>query len=311
MARSEVDSFHGMVGRSAAMQALFRQIERVAALDTPVLIRGELGTEKDLVAAALHALSARRDQPYEVTDCRAGYGLLAPMVLADLLGCEPGVAVLEGYDGPGAAMRADGGILFLHEAVELSLDAQQNVLTLIDRGEAQAIGSATPRRANVRVLASTCDQVERAVARGFFHETLYERLCVNALRVPPVRDRRQDIPLLVDRARRQHNARFGLSISGVKPEALAILEAHDWPGNLEEMEAVLCEPMVMQGSGWLGSTAFPRMRRKTWSPGICRCCCVRHEGRESWGSGRGHWDRDSQPQSRRGPPARGCRRPRR
>jgi transcriptional regulator of aroF, aroG, tyrA and aromatic amino acid transport len=112
MARLETDTFHGMVGRSAAIQALFRQIEQAAGLDAPVLIRGEFGTEKDVVAAALHALSARRDQPYEVTDCRAGYGWLAPMVMADLLGCAV-ISDPERPGSPGTLMRADGGIVFL------------------------------------------------------------------------------------------------------------------------------------------------------------------------------------------------------
>jgi DNA-binding NtrC family response regulator len=209
-----------------------------------------------------------------VTDCRAGYGWLAPMVMADLLGCAV-TSDPERPGGPGTLMRADGGIVFLYEAVELSLEAQRNVLRLIERGEVQAVGSATPTRANVRVLASTCDQVERAVARGLFHETLYERLRVNTLRVPPVRGRREDIPLLVDRARRQHNARFGLSITGLTPEALAILEAYEWPGNLEEMEALLLEAMVLQGSGQLAPFELPPSRPSTRDLDLCRCCCVR------------------------------------
>jgi DNA-binding NtrC family response regulator len=266
-----------MVGRSAAMHALFDRIERAAALDGPVLIRGELGTEKELVAAAIHRLSARRRHAFEVVDCRGGSGpWLGPMVLSDLVGCAAGVLAAETPRTAGALTRADGGTVFLYEAAELSIEAQRNVLRLIEVGEMRALGSATAARVDARVLAATCDHLEEAVERGSFHRRLYHRLCPVTLRVPPVRARREDIPLLVDRIRLEHNERLGLSIAGVTSNALAVLEAHHWPGNLEEMRAVLVPAMVLVESGWLGRRQIRRLRsRRPRGQGGCPCRMTR------------------------------------
>jgi DNA-binding NtrC family response regulator len=241
--------FQGLVGESAAMQALFRRLERIAAVDVSVLIVGETGTGKELVAAALHRLSSRRSARFEPVNCGA---LSRELLRSELFGHERGAFTGAIERHPGLLREAAGGTVFLDEVGELPLDAQAVLLRFLGTGEVRPVGLTRTLHVDVRVIAATHRDLPGAIQRGTFREDLYYRLREVVLQVPPLRERPEDLPLLVEHCRRRFNERYGLGIDGVTRAALRELEAHPWPGNVRELEAVLRETMVLKGRGWLG-----------------------------------------------------------
>ncbi len=234
MSSSEPLSFHGMIGCSAPMQALFRQITRVAPLDVPVLILGETGTGKELVARAIQRLSRRRERLFEVVNC----GVLTRELLpSELFGHERGAFTGAVTRKEGRLAIADGGTVFLDEVGDLPLDAQVMLLRFLQSGEIQPVGSTRMRRLDVRIIAATHRVLEWAIERESFRGDLYYRLCQLIIEVPPLRARREDIPPLVEHIRVQTNAQFGLAIDGVTREALGLIESLPWPGTVRELEA--------------------------------------------------------------------------
>jgi DNA-binding NtrC family response regulator len=248
MAGTDLPAFHGIIGRSAAMQALFRRIERVAPIDVPVLIQGESGTGKELVASAIHALSRRASRRYEAINCA---DLTRDPLRSELFGHERGAFSGAITKTTGLLALANGGTVFLDEVGELAMDAQAMLLRFLQTGEGRAVGATTITRADVRIIAATHRDLEGAIEGAAFREDLYYRLRRVVLRVPPLRERREDIALLVDHIRRHVNARYGLSVVGVTRDALDVLLGHSWPGNVREMEAVLEQAMIFHGGGWL------------------------------------------------------------
>lgn len=248
MPSSEALSFHGMIGGSAPMQTLFRRIEKVAPLPAPVLIRGETGTGKELVAQAIQRLSPRRDRPFEVVNC----GMLTSELLSsELFGHERGAFTGAVARKDGRVAIADGGTVFLDEIGDLQKDAQAMLLRFLQSGEIQPLGSTRTRHVDVRVIAATHRQLERAVERDTFRADLFYRLCRIVIEVPPLRARREDIPLLVEHIRLQTNELYDLAIEGVTREVFARLEGLEWPGNIREFEAVISWAMVLRGEGWV------------------------------------------------------------
>jgi DNA-binding NtrC family response regulator len=240
--------FHGLVGESAAMQALFRRLERLAAVDVSVLIVGETGTGKELVAAALHRLSPRRAARFEPVNCGA---LSRELLRSELFGHERGAFTGAVERQTGVLREASGGAVFLDEVGELPLDAQAMLLRFLGTGEVRPVGLTRTLHVDVRVLAATHRDLPAAIRGGAFREDLYYRLREVVLRVPPLRERMQDLPLLVEHCRRRFNARYGLAIDGVTRAAAEALAAHAWPGNVRELEAALREAMVLKGRGRL------------------------------------------------------------
>jgi DNA-binding NtrC family response regulator len=239
----------GLIGRSAPMRALAARIAQVAPVDVPVLILGESGTGKELVARALHALSPRRAAPLEAVNCGA---LTRELLLSELFGHERGAFTGAIERRTGLLQAADGGTVFLDEVGELAPEAQAMVLRFLSAGEVRAVGANRTRQVDVRVIAATHRDLLGEAWAGHFREDLYYRLRRVVLRVPPLRERRGDLPLLVEHVRRQANARYGLAIAGLTPAARRRLAAHPWPGNVRELEAVLEEAMILKGRGWLG-----------------------------------------------------------
>jgi DNA-binding NtrC family response regulator len=248
MAGGDLPSFHGIIGRSAAMQALFRRIERVAPIDVSVLIRGESGTGKELVAAAIQRLSVRRDRRFVPVNCGA---LPRELLLSELFGHERGAFTGAVGRTRGLLAAADAGTLFLDEIGELPLEAQVMLLRFLQQGEVRAVGSTETSRVNVRIIAATHRDLEVAIERGAFREDLYYRLRRVVLEVPPLRERRDDVPILVEHLRRAVNARHGLTVEGVSPQALARLEDHSWLGNVRDLETVMEQAMIFQSGGWV------------------------------------------------------------
>jgi DNA-binding NtrC family response regulator len=230
------------------MQALFRRLERIAAVDVSVLIVGETGTGKELVAAALHRVSPRRAARFEPVNCG---GLSRELLRSELFGHERGAFTGAIERHAGLLREADGGTVFLDEVGELPLDAQAVLLRFLGSGEIRPVGLTRTLHVDVRVIAATHRDLPGAIHHGAFREDLYYRLREVVLPVPPLRERVEDVPLLVEHGRRRFNARYGLAIEGVTRAAARALQAHAWPGNVRELEAVLREAMVLKGRGWL------------------------------------------------------------
>jgi two-component system response regulator HupR/HoxA len=262
------------------MQALFDRIRRVAPYDVPVLILGETGTGKELVAAAIHRLSRRRSARCEAVNCGA---LTRELLRSELFGHERGAFTGALERRPGLLREADGGTVFLDEVAELAPDAQATLLRFLGDGEVRGIGANRAGHVDVRLIAATHRDLRGAVGEGGFREDLYYRLRRVVLTVPPLRARLEDLPLLVEHLRRQVVARHGLRVDGMTADALDRLAAYPWPGNVRELEAVLEEAMVMRGRGVLRADDLalpdPLPTARTEIPGSQALRRFRHDGR--------------------------------
>lgn len=230
------------------MQALFRRIERAAPIDVPVLILGESGTGKELVARAIQRLSSRRERRFEVVNCGA---LPRELLLSELFGHERGAFTSAVVRKVGLLAVANAGTLFLDEIGELPPEAQAMLLRFLQEGEVRPVGSTETARVNVRLIAATHRDLEAMKAQGSFREDLYYRLRRVVLEIPPLRARREDIPLLVEHIRRGVNRRYGLAVEGIDRPALLALDHAPWSGNVRELEAVVEQAMIFRGSGWV------------------------------------------------------------
>ncbi|ABC79883.1 sigma-54-dependent transcriptional regulator [Anaeromyxobacter dehalogenans] len=226
-------SVHGIVGKSQSMKDLVSMLERIAPSDVPILIEGESGTGKDLLARAAHALSSRAQGPYVALNMSAIPENLAE---SELFGHEKGA--FTGADQPRAGFfaEAEGGTLFLDEIGLLPPALQPKLLRVLQDGEFIPVGSRKARKANVRVVAATNEDLQRRVKEGKFREDLWFRLRVVPLRLPPLRERREDIPLLVEHLVQKHALRLSRPPLQPDADAMRALLDHAWPGNIRELE---------------------------------------------------------------------------
>ena len=241
--------FSQLIGTSAKMQEVFKMIERVADTDTTILILGESGTGKELVARALHFNSRRQFAPFIPVNCSA---LPENLLESELFGHRKGSFTGAVNDKKGLFQEADGGTIFLDEVGSMSPMLQSRLLRVLQEREVRRIGDNTPSYINVRVLAATNEPLEKKMKDGSFREDLYYRLNVIAVDLPSLRERREDIPLLVAHFLRDKvNPRNGLPIQ-ITRQTMQVLSAHEWPGNVRELEnaieraATLCEENVIQ-----------------------------------------------------------------
>jgi len=219
-------------GRSAAMQRLRAAAERVAPHSTTVLLAGETGTGKGVLARAIHAASPRRDAPFVQVDCA---GLAGPLLEAELYGVARGAYTGAHESRAGRFEAAGAGTLFLDEIAELPLSGQAKLLRALEEGTFERVGETRTRRLRARVIAATHVDLERAVAEGRFRAELYFRLRVVALVVPPLRARVEDLEAWIERAAERAAGRLDRPAARFEPEAMARLAAHAWPGNLREL----------------------------------------------------------------------------
>ena len=224
---------HGIIGKSQPMKALVEMLERIAPSDVPILVEGESGTGKDLLARAAHAMSRRAGGPYVALNMSAIPENLAE---AELFGHEKGAFTGAEQARAGFFAEADGGTLFLDELGLLPPALQPKLLRVLQDGEYIPVGSRKPRKANVRVIAATNEDLARAVKEGRFREDLWFRLRVVPLRLPPLRERREDIPLLVEHFVEKHALRLGRPPLAPDADAMRALLDHPWPGNIRELE---------------------------------------------------------------------------
>ncbi len=237
--RREITSqytFEDIVGKSPAFRRLFSLLPDIADSDATVLIEGPTGSGKELVARAVHNLSSRRKGPWICVNC----GTLPPDLFeSELFGYARGAFTDARQDKPGRVALAEGGTLFLDEVSELAPATQVKLLRVLQEREYQPLGSTKTLEANVRVVAATNRRLAELVSRGDFRDDLYFRLAVVRLSVPALRERREDIPLLVEHFIRRLNARRGRQITDVTPAVMERLMRYDWPGNARELENVL------------------------------------------------------------------------
>ena len=225
--------FGEIVGSAEAMQKLYEAIELVADTDASVVIEGETGTGKELVARMLHARSRRRDKVFLPVNCGA---LTETLLDAELFGHVKGAFTGAASDRAGRFEEATGGTLFLDEVAELSPASQVKLLRVLQEGQITRVGESRPRPVDVRLVAATNRDLGALAAAGSFREDLYYRLRVVALRVPALRERRQDIPELVVHFVERFNRKYGREIQSCSPEAMSLLTRYDWPGNVRQLE---------------------------------------------------------------------------
>ena len=237
--------FKNFIGDTPSMNKVFRTIEKVADTDSTILILGESGTGKELVARAIHYHSARRDKPLIPVNCGA---IPEELLESELFGHEKGAFTNAIRTRIGRFEMANGGTIFLDEIAEMSPHLQVKLLRVLQEQEFERLGGTRTIRCDVRIIAATNKNLEQAVEKGKFREDLYFRLNVIPIQLPPLRERKNDIPLLVNHFLEQMNKAKNKKIRGMEKEVLEALEAYDWPGNVRELENVI-ERMVILADG--------------------------------------------------------------
>lgn len=251
--------FHGaplrMIGKSRRMQEIFELIAKVAPSNSTVLILGESGTGKEVVAKAIHAVGSRRKKPFFTVDCGA---LVETLFESELFGHVKGSFTGAIATKHGAFESANGGTLFLDEIGNISLNMQAKLLRAIQEKEIRRVGSTEIIPVDVRVIAATNLDLRRSVEEGKFREDLYYRVSVIPIYLPPLRDRKEDIPDLVQHFIEKHAFRRAPhKISGVTPDSLQALMQYHWPGNIRELENVIERAIVIEDSGQLTLASLP------------------------------------------------------
>jgi len=243
--REDIDRssmFEEIVGSSPALQRVLAQVAKVATTDSTVLILGETGTGKELVARAIHKRSRRSTRAFIRVNCAA---IPPSLIASELFGHEKGAFTGALQRRLGRFEAADGGTIFLDEIGELPADTQVALLRVLQEREFERVGSSHPIAVDVRVLAATNGDLEAAVARGAFRQDLYYRLNVFPIRIPPLRERGDDIPVLVGYLVERYAKRAGKRIRHVTKKTMALLQAYDWPGNVRELQNVIERAVVL------------------------------------------------------------------
>ncbi len=251
--------FHGMVGDSAAMRTVHEKIAVYGPAEAPVLVTGETGTGKELVARALHLRSPRRSKPWVALNCSA---LNEDLFESELFGHERGAFTGAVAIHHGRFERAQGGTLFLDEVGDMPHRVQAKLLRVLEHGLFERVGGEREIESDVRVVAATNVPLERAVAARVFREDLYHRIAVLRIHVPPLRDRLDDLGPLAEHFLRLFNERYGRAIKRLTPEALRLLEEYPWPGNVRELRNVLERVYVEAVSEVIGRNAFAEWERE-------------------------------------------------
>ncbi len=234
----------GIVGKSDAIRTIIRQIVTIAPTDLSVLITGESGTGKEIVAKAIHELSPRRNKPMISVNCGA---IPEGILESELFGHEKGAFTGAVASKKGYFELADGGTIFLDEIGEMPLQTQVKLLRVLENGEFMRVGSGEVRRVDVRVIAATNRDLAIMVQQGQFRQDLYFRLKAASIYIPPLRDRREDIPLLIDHFVEQVLHRNNIEFAGFTDEAMHLLLTYDWPGNVRELRNVVETVMILAG----------------------------------------------------------------
>ncbi|SMC79417.1 sigma-54-dependent transcriptional regulator [Sporomusa malonica] len=244
----------GMVGTSAPMRQILHDIDRVKDVDSNVLISGESGTGKELVAKALHYLSVRKHEAFEVLNCAA---IPAELLESELFGHEKGAFTGAVQRKKGIFELADKGTLFLDEIGEMDIKLQAKLLRVVQEKEVTPIGSGYRRKIDVRIICATNRDLKKMVADGKFREDLYFRLNVVTIHLPPLRQRREDIPLLTEHFVNKYNKKMAKQIKGIETGFLEVLSRYEFKGNVRELENIIERAMVFAEEGMLQVINLP------------------------------------------------------
>jgi len=255
--------FENIIGASPAIRALLEKVAKVAIRDTSVLITGESGTGKELVAQAVHHNSRRREHRFVALNC----GAMPENILeSELFGYRKGAFTGAMENRKGLLEAANGGTLFLDEVGNLPLNMQKTLLRFLQEQEFRRLGDTTPTKVDVRILSATNSDLTAEVAEGIFREDLFYRLNVINIPLPPLRERQDDIPLLVSHFIRKQNAKFGTEFKGVTPEAMESLRSYEWPGNIRQLCNVIEAAMTISSGNYIGLPELTQLI-ETGSPG--------------------------------------------
>jgi DNA-binding NtrC family response regulator len=258
--RDEQFDHYGVVGRSRAMEEVIDRAERVAETKSTVLIMGETGTGKELVARAIHDRSAQRDMPLIKVNCAA---IPETLLESELFGHVRGAFTGASGTKKGKFALADGGTIFLDEIGTMSLMLQSKLLRVLQEREFEPLGAERTEKVDVRVIAATNRDLRQMVSDGRFQEDLFYRLNVIPIEIPPLRERREDIPPLVEHFVRKHAQRTGRRIERIDEEVLADLQRYDWPGNVRELENTIERAVVLSPGPIINARAISVMGAAT------------------------------------------------
>jgi two-component system response regulator AtoC len=259
----EAHRFEELLGRSEAMKLVFNTVAKVAPFKTTVLITGESGTGKELVARAIHRRSPRANKNFVTINCGA---IPETLLESELFGHKRGAFTDANQDKKGLFEEADGATLFLDEVGELPLSLQVKLLRVLQEGTFRRLGETQDRKCDVRVIAATLRDLQADVKSGRFREDLFYRLNVLNVGVPPLRQRREDIPLLVDHFIHRYNAKLGTKVTGLDPQASKVVYEYNWPGNVRELENTVERAMVLADAPVLRVADLPDKLREPQDP---------------------------------------------
>ncbi|MBN1162967.1 MAG: sigma 54-interacting transcriptional regulator [Candidatus Krumholzibacteriota bacterium] len=243
-----------LVSRSPSMRKVFNLLPQVADSDSTVLIEGETGTGKEVLARAIHELSPRGEKPFVAVNCGA---LPDSLLESELFGYKAGAFTNATRDKPGRFAQAEGGTIFLDEIGDTSTAFQVRLLRVLQERTFQPLGATAEVRADVRVLTASNRDLSRMVLEGEFRQDLYYRINVVRLALPPLRERKEDIPLLVEHFINRLNSLRGKSVTGISPETLTILMSYEYPGNIRELENIIEHAFVLCPEGRIAPGCLP------------------------------------------------------
>ncbi len=255
--------FESILAKSSVMDELFRTIAKIAEFKTTVLITGESGVGKELVARAIHARSVRKQAPFIAINCGA---IPENLLESELFGHRKGAFTDATTDRRGLFEEASGGTLFLDEMGELPLALQVKLLRVLQDETIRRLGDSRDVRVDVRIIAATHRDLVAETKAGRFREDLFYRINVLPLHIPPLRERREDIPLLLEHFIERNNARLGTSTRGLSPDARKLLLEYPWPGNVRELENTIERAMVLSEGDMLQATDLPERLRQAFDP---------------------------------------------
>jgi PAS domain S-box-containing protein len=265
--QAEIRALHHcgeIIGQSAALRQVLRDVEQVAVTDAAVLIQGETGTGKELFARAIHAASKRRDKPLVTVNCAA---IPATLIESEFFGHERGAFTGATAKREGRFALADGGTIFLDEVGELPLELQGKLLRVLQEGTFEPVGSSTTRKVNVRVIAATNRDLAREAKENRFRQDLFYRLNVFPIRLPPLRERKEDIPALAAAFAQRYAQQIGCTLASLAPDGARRLQAYSWPGNVRELQNVIERAVITAVEGRLNlDRALPDIAPDTRAP---------------------------------------------
>jgi transcriptional regulator with PAS, ATPase and Fis domain len=256
---NEEYGFHDIIGQSSKMREVFDLVDKVADCDSTILINGETGTGKGLVAKAIHQKSRRIDKPYISINCGA---IPENLLESELFGHVRGAFTGATSSKQGKFELADGGTILLDEIGDMSSDLQVKVLKVLEEGEFEQVGGSKTIKVDVRIIAATHRDLCEEVQKGNFREDLYYRLYVIPLLLPSLKDRKSDIPYLVSYFINQSNQKNDRQVNGVAEDAMAMMMSHSWPGNVRELKNMIERMVVLKGEGKITVADLPGELKK-------------------------------------------------